>query len=138
MRSVQPQALQLLQIEFSGKDTSPDEVTGPGMALAVGEDCMGMHKWLAVEKRDVAGAGGKLHRHLYRDDVVLMADLIIVAEVRPGEGTDGIKAGSFYFPLSDDIGYLAYDLSAVVKPCQKAPALTAISNKQFMGPLDKI
>ena len=138
MRSVQPQALQLLQIEFSGKDTSPDEVTGPGMALAVGEDCMGMQKWLAIQKRDVAGAGGKLHRHFYRDDVVLVAGLIIVAEVRPGEGTDGIKAGGFYFSLSDDIGYLAYDLSAIVKPCQKAPALTAISNKQFMGPPDKI
>ena len=138
MRSVQPGARQLLQIEFSGKDAPPDEVTGPGMALAVGEDCMGMHKWLAVEKRDVARAGGNLHRHLYRNDVVLMADLIIVAEVRPGEGTDGIKAGSFYFPLSDDIGYLAYDLSDVVKPCQKAPALTAISDKQFMGPLDMI
>ena len=55
MRSVQPRARQLLQIEFSGKDASPDEVPGPGMALAVGEDCMGMHKWLAVEKRDVAG-----------------------------------------------------------------------------------
>ena len=138
MRSVQPRARQLLQIEFSGKDASPDEVPGPGMALAVGEDRMGMQKWLAIQKRDVAGAGGKLHRHIYRDDVVLVAGLIIVAEVRPGEGTDGIKAGGFYFSLSDDIGYLAYDLSAIVKPCQKAPALTAISNKQFMSPPDMI
>lgn len=54
-RSVQQQARQLLQIEFSGKDAPPDEVTGPGMALAVGEDCMGMHKRLAIQKRDVAG-----------------------------------------------------------------------------------
>lgn len=79
MRSVQSWARQLLQIEFSGKDAPPDEVTGPGMALAVGEDCMGMHKWLAVEKRDVAGAGGKLHRHFNWSDMVLMRGLIIVA-----------------------------------------------------------
>ena len=113
-------------------------MTGPGTALAIGKNCMGMHEWLAIKKRDVARAGGNLNRNFYRSHPVLMGLLIIVAEVCPGEGADGIKGGSFYFFRSGDIGYLAYDLGTIVKPCQKAFALTAISNKQFICPLAMI